>query len=98
MYIRLDYYFQQVTIYSVLGLLTSKLYFQIKMWDKMPDNWTASLTGPVLHLIFLVSIFDIHFKSPIVSGMGHMVECTYQNVVHDETTPRALGLKNNAFD
>lgn len=26
----------------------------------------ASLTGPILHLIFLASIFDIHFKSPIV--------------------------------
>lgn len=32
----------------------------------MPDNWLATLTGPALHLIFLVSIFDIHFKSPIV--------------------------------
>ena len=37
----------------------------------MARGWTisglaASLTGPVLHLIFLASIFDIHFKSPIV--------------------------------
>ena len=36
-----------------------------KGW-KMPDSWVATLTGPALHLIFLVSIFDIHFKSPIV--------------------------------
>ena len=32
----------------------------------MPDNWLATLTGPALHLILLASIFDIHFKSPIV--------------------------------
>ena len=32
----------------------------------MPDNWLATFTGPALHLILLASIFDIHFKSPIV--------------------------------
>ena len=30
------------------------------------SGMAASLTGPILHLIFLASIFDIHFKSPIV--------------------------------
>ena len=33
----------------------------------MPDNWVATVTGPALHLVFLLSVFDIHFKSPIVS-------------------------------
>jgi len=33
----------------------------------MPDNWVGTVTGTALHLIFLVSVFDIHFKSPIVS-------------------------------
>ena len=33
----------------------------------MPDNWVGTVTGSALHLIFLVSVFDIHFKSPIVS-------------------------------
>jgi len=32
----------------------------------MPDNWVGTVTGPALHLIFLMSVFDIHFKSPIV--------------------------------
>ena len=32
----------------------------------MPDNWVGTITGPALHLIFLMSVFDIHFKSPIV--------------------------------
>ena len=32
----------------------------------MPDNWVGTLTGPALHLIFLASVFDIHFKSPVL--------------------------------
>ena len=32
----------------------------------MPDSWIGTITGPVLHLVFLISVFDIHFKSPIV--------------------------------
>ena len=36
----------------------------------MPDSWLGSVTGPALHLVFLASIFDIHFKSPIVPGAG----------------------------
>ena len=32
----------------------------------MPDNWVGTLTGPALHLIFLLSVFDIHFKSPVL--------------------------------
>ena len=35
---------------------------------RMPDSWLGSVTGPALHLVFLASIFDIHFKSPIVQG------------------------------
>ena len=28
-------------------------------------SW-RTLAGPALHLVFLISVFDIHFKSPIV--------------------------------
>ena len=44
----------------------------------MPDSWVSTLTGPLLHLVFLASIFDIHFKSPIVQGTvtnHHNYEC-----------------------
>ena len=35
------------------------------MMSVLSCSWRA-LAGPALHLVFLISVFDIHFKSPIV--------------------------------
>ena len=43
----------------------------------MPDSWLGSVTGPALHLVFLASIFDIHFKSPIVQGAPEVFSTTH---------------------
>ena len=43
---------------------------------RMPDSWLGSVTGPALHLVFLASIFDIHFKSPIVQGAAEVFSTT----------------------
>ena len=32
-------------------------------------EWSCgALVGPILHLLFLASVFDIHFKSPLVDS------------------------------
>ena len=32
-------------------------------------GWSCgALVGPILHLLFLASVFDIHFKSPLVDS------------------------------
>lgn len=39
-----------------------------KIWVKRREKWLVVL-GVVLHAVYMLSIFDIYFKSPIVHGM-----------------------------
>lgn len=39
-----------------------------RTWLKRKEKWLVVL-GVVLHAVYMLSIFDIYFKSPIVHGM-----------------------------
>lgn len=39
-----------------------------KTWVKRREKWLVVL-GVILHAVYMLSIFDIYFKSPIVHGM-----------------------------
>ena len=39
-----------------------------KIWVKRREKWLVVL-GVVLHAVYMLSIFDIYFKTPIVHGM-----------------------------
>lgn len=39
-----------------------------KIWLKTREMWLVVL-GVILHAVYMLSIFDIYFKTPIVHGM-----------------------------
>jgi phosphatidylinositol glycan class N len=39
-----------------------------RKWLKTKEKWLV-VVGVVLHVVYMLSIFDIYFKSPIVHGM-----------------------------
>lgn len=39
-----------------------------KQWLKRKEKWLVVL-GIILHAVYMLSIFDIYFKTPIVHGM-----------------------------
>lgn len=46
----------------------SNLKNQTRKWLKRRESWLVIL-GVLLHAVYMLSIFDIYFKSPIVHGM-----------------------------
>ena len=40
-----------------------------RKWLKRRETWLVVL-GVILHAVYMLSIFDIYFKTPIVHGMG----------------------------
>ncbi|KAJ0043210.1 hypothetical protein Pint_19499 [Pistacia integerrima] len=45
-----------------------------KKWLKTQEMWLVVL-GVILHAVYMLSIFDIYFKTPIVHGMDPVTPC-----------------------
>lgn len=53
---------------GILGKRREKATSRGKKWLKTQEMWLVVL-GVILHAVYMLSIFDIYFKTPIVHGM-----------------------------